>query len=243
MTHPALPVAIVTGGGSGIGLAAARMLAREGRRIVLVGRDQERLLAAASGFDTGCASCCPADVGTEAGCIRAIEHATSLGRLDVVINNAGWTPLKSIGQVEPDEAVKIFAVNAIGPVLMTILALRAIRSQQGTCGSGAASRPPCIVHVSSLAATDPFPGLGVYGAAKAAVNTLAMATAREEPWVRSFAVAPGAVETPLLRSIFSAEDLPRERCLSPEDVARVILDCVLGAYDHQNGRTIEVPSP
>jgi len=243
------PVALITGAGSGIGRAAALMLAREGHRVALVGRDRSRLdrVAAEIGHSSvstaraGLSMVVVADVGEADACAGMVAQAVrAWGRLDVVVSNAGWTPLTPIPEMDAATARRIFEVNALGPVWTTIAACRQFALQSPT---GHPGRSPCIVNVSSRASTDPFAGLGVYGSAKAAVNTLSRAIATECPGVRSFAVAPGAVETPLLRSLFPREELPPERCLRPEDVARVILDCVLGAYDGQNGGTIVLESP
>jgi NAD(P)-dependent dehydrogenase (short-subunit alcohol dehydrogenase family) len=238
------PVALITGAGSGIGRAAAGMLAREGYRVVLVGRDDAKLDAVAAEIGRDLARPYPADVGYAGACHAMIDFTVRLhGRLDVVINNAGWTPLMPLQDMDHEDVRRIFEINALGPIWTTQWACRQFAFQADAGLTLAAGRTPCIVTVSSQSSTDPFPGLGVYGAAKAAVNILALATARECPGVRAFAIAPGAVETPLLRSIIAESQLPRERCLQPADVARVILDCVLGAYDDQNGRTIAVPSP
>jgi 3-oxoacyl-[acyl-carrier protein] reductase len=238
------PVALITGAGSGIGLATAGMLAREGYQVVLVGRDHEKLRGAADALGRERAFPYPADVSHPGACKAMVEFAVrAFDRLDVVVNNAGWSPLARLPDVNPDDVRRIFEINALGPIWTTHWACRQFAAQAAAGPASGNARTPCIVSVSSQSSVDPFPGLGIYGAAKAAVNILALATARECPGVRAFAVAPGAVETPLLRSLFPESDLPRERCLRPEDVARVVLDCVLGAYDDQNGRTIHVPSP
>lgn len=240
----AKPVALITGAGSGIGLATAGMLAGEGYQVVLVGRNHERLRAAADAVGRERAFPYPADVSHPSACMAMIEVAVrAFDRLDVVVNNAGWTPLAPLPDIDPEVVRRIFEINTLGPIWTTHWACRQFAAQAAAGHASPHGRAPCIVTVSSQSSTDPFPGLGVYGAAKAAVNILALATARECPGVRAFAVAPGAVETPLLRSLFPESELPRERCLQAADVARVILDCVLGAYDGQSGRTIPVPSP
>lgn len=243
-------VAIVTGAGSGIGFEVARMLAREGYRVVLVGRDRGKLERAADQIarsdsptaTAGQLHLLTADVSRAEDCQRIIDDTVAtFGRVDVLVNNAGWTRLARMPQMDAPTARRLIEINALGPILTTLAAVRQFGVQPPLPGG----RAPCVVSVSSKSSTDPFPGLGIYGAAKAAVNLLAKATASECSvlGVRSFAVAPGAVETPLLRSMFSASALPAERCLKPADVARVILDCALGAYDSQNGQTIFVPSP
>lgn len=243
-------VAIVTGAGSGIGRAVALMLAREGYAVVLVGRDRGRLEGVAGEIGAGSptapagnAHVVPADLSTPEGNETMVAAAVErFGRLDVLVNNAGWSPLVSVADADGATVRRIFEINALAPVWATRAAWGVM-----TDANAAASRvrSACIVNVSSMASVDPFPGLGVYGAAKAAVNTLTRATASEgaAAGLRAFAVAPGAVETGLLRSLFNEQMVPRERCLQPEDVAGVIVDCVLGAYDGRSGETVMVPSP
>lgn len=251
------PVALVTGAGSGIGLAAATMLAGEGYRVALAGRDERKLTRAVEQILAGASTTtgpesvlvAPADVSTPEGCVAMVEATVGAwGRLDALINNAGWSPLASIAEVDAQTARRVFEVNALAPVWATQAAWAYLCRREPQPPIGRAPTGPsggCVVNVSSMASADPFPGLGVYGAAKAAVNTLTRAIALEGrvAGLRAFAVAPGAVETGLLRSLFPASTLPPERCLQPDDVARVILGCVLGAYDSQNGETIFLPSP
>jgi NAD(P)-dependent dehydrogenase (short-subunit alcohol dehydrogenase family) len=97
-----------------------------------------------------------------------------------------------------------------------------------------------VVNISSLAARDPFAGFLAYGAAKAAVNTFGLSLAREgEPHgVRVYTVAPGAVETAMLRENFSTSQLPTDKTLSPEEVAGMVGECVDGESGHASGDVI-----
>ena len=97
-----------------------------------------------------------------------------------------------------------------------------------------------IVNISSQAARDPFPGFAAYGAAKAGINLLGLSAAREgaSSGIRVHTIAPGAVETSMLRSLLSAEQYPREKVLEPEDVAKVIGQCVRGDLRYTSGEVI-----
>ena len=232
------PVSLITGGGSGIGRAAAVLLSQRGYRVALAGRRADALnetgnLLGEEGRDW---IALPADVSdpTEAHALPDRAFA-SFGRLDAVINNAGWTPMKPIEDHTPDDVAAIFGVNAIGPILITIAALRLMKPK----GTG------CIVNISSMASDDPFPGLSVYGAAKASLNTLVKGISNEAgpDGIKAFSIAPGAVETDLLRSILSTEVFPESACLAPDDIARVIVACVLGERDDDAGKTIWLPNP
>lgn len=233
------PVTLITGAGTGIGLATATILAAEGHRIALIGRREATLREAGGtlGIEGEDWAAFPADVADHTE-VDALPHrvAESMGRLDALVNNAGWTPCKPVAEHTIEDIERLFAVNATGPILLTIAALRVMmRTGEGR-----------IVNVSSMASDDPFPGLTVYGGAKASLNTVTRGLANElgkRANIRVFAVAPGAVETPLLRSLFPAEMLPSDKCLTPESVGRVIADCVLGRRDDDSGKTIWIPSP
>lgn len=229
------PVAIVTGAGSGIGRAICQRLAARGYRVALVGRTEEKLLATGSDLPAGSWAAVPADVADPAqarGLVGAVQQR--LGRLDVLVNNAGWSPSKPIAEHTDEDIRAIFAVNTIGPIAAIAAALPVFTAQ----GSG------CVVNVSSVASEDPFPGLSVYGGAKAAMNTITLGIANEcGDAVRAYCVAPGAVETDLLRSIIDTDALPPEKTLDPSEVAAVIEQCVLGERPEPSGSTIFVRSP
>jgi NAD(P)-dependent dehydrogenase (short-subunit alcohol dehydrogenase family) len=236
------PVAVVTGAGSGIGRAVALALAthrERPHRIVLVGRREAPLRESGTHIGTE-----GEDWAALTADIADSEQASSLpdraaacfGRLDAVVNNAGWTPMKPVWEHTAEDIAAIYGVNAIGPVLITVAAVRRFRGQ----GGGR------VVQVSSIASDDPFPGLSVYGGAKAGLNTLTKGLANElgpDSPVRTFCVAPGAVETELLRSIVPTDALPTEACLTPGQVAEVVVACAVGERDAESGQTIWMPSP
>lgn len=257
------PVALVTGAGSGIGRAIATQLAARGWRIMGVGRHEGTLrqtleLCTKAGGPGGLVYTC--DVGDADQARTAIATAFSrFGRLDALINNAGAAPKVAAAEHTKEHIAQAFAVNSIGPANMIAEALArwttggapgllSIDTQPPSIsGAPPHTHPigPAIVNVSSMAAADPFPGFFAYGASKAAVNLLTKAAHNEYAplGLRAFAVAPGAVETPLLRSIFPAEALPASRCLAPETVASVVVSCVLGEREANRGEVILLPSP
>ncbi|MBK7404523.1 MAG: SDR family oxidoreductase [Phycisphaerales bacterium] len=234
------PVAIVTGAGSGIGRAAAGMLASRGFDLVLVGRGQATLEAAARAASTT-ATIVAADMGEPDSPGRIVEGALrARGRIDVIVNNAGMAPSLPLASHGWAELERLYRVNAIGPARLIAEAWPTLAAQHAAGGSIAR-----IVNVSSIATVDPFPGLTNYAASKAAVNLLTKGCANEgrECGVLAFAVAPGAVETPMLRAIFSEDLLPATATLCPEQVASVIVACAVGERDEENGSVILVPSP
>jgi NAD(P)-dependent dehydrogenase (short-subunit alcohol dehydrogenase family) len=225
-------VAIVTGAGSGIGRAAALDLSREGFSCVLAGRRADALLETAR----SCAAPSlpvPADVGTHDGCRRVVAACLERwGRIDALVNNAGLGRVVPLAQTTPELLDETYRVNTMSAAWLTLLAWPVFERQ----GSGR------IVNVSSIASIDPFPGFFAYAGSKAAMNLLAASAAKEGGaiGVRAFAVAPGAVETPMLRAAFDEASLPRDQTLDPEAVARVIADCAAGRRDADSGRVIPV---
>lgn len=228
-------VAIITGAGSGIGRATSELLSARGHRLVLVGRRLDRLTETGAMLNSQWLAA-PADVSNETQLQSVITSTLArFGRIDALINNAGFAPMAAIDQHNPQLIREVFAINAIAPAIFIAAVWPTMLRQK----SGR------IVNVSSLAAVDPFPGFFAYSAAKASMNLLAFAASNEgrTHGIRAFAVAPGAVETDMLRAIISKDALPRTRTLTPRAVASVIVQCATGERDAESGQTILVPSP
>lgn len=155
-------------------------------------------------------------------------------RIDAIVNNAALGTCKPLGEMSGEEINQLFAVNAVGPVELVKEALPELIERGG-----------CVVNIASMAIVDPFPGLGVYGCTKAAIDALTRCLHIEygDQGVRAYTVSPGAVETRLLRTIVSEEDLPASHTLAPERVAAQIVACVVGACDEPSGSTIVMVSP
>ena len=123
---------------------------------------------------------------------RVVRQAQALhGRLDVVVNNAGYGLLGSIEEATDQEAAHVFAVNFFGPLRVIQAALPFLRAQ----GSGH------IINVTSIAGRAPMAGYGLYAAAKAALEALSISLAQEVGalGIRVTAVAPGAFRTAFLK--------------------------------------------
>ena len=215
MQHPAMKdkVAIVSGGASGIGLACAQRLVREGARVVLADRDEGHLQQAtqalsATAPDRVLASRC--DVGVEADVIAAVDLAIShWGQLDIVVNNAGMMLFKPIEELTGEDWLRVLQVDLIGAFFFTKQAF--LKMAHG----GA------IVNVSSVHAIETSPLVSTYAAAKAALLSLTRSSAIEgkPKGIRVNAVLPGAVDTPMLWSnpnVKSGAEVVR-----PEDVGSV----------------------
>lgn len=226
------PVAIMTGAGSGIGRAAAIGLANEGYRVVLAGRRVSQLQITGSKIE-GEWFAVGTDVSQPADVENLIETTVGrFGRLDALVNNAGLAPLLDIDKTTPEVVEQVYSVNAMGTANAIARAWPIFTQQK----SG------CIVNVSTMGTDDPFAGFFAYASSKASVEVMVKSCASEgrEHGIRAFAVAPGAVETDMLRNLFSEQAIPPGVCLHPEQVAEVIVDCVLGRRDEMNGKTIRV---
>lgn len=229
-------VAVVTGAGSGVGRCVALRLAMTGYRVALVGRTPVRLEQTGSLIDPPERwLAIPADVTLDEDRHRIVRRTLeAFGRIDALVSNAGAVERHPFRDHTAHDLRRVFDVNAIGPIDLAARCVRAMGPEGGA-----------VVFTSSLAAVDPFPGLGVYGCAKAALHAACRALAREESdrGIRAYAVAPGAIETDMLRGLWDESALPRDRTLSPDAVAERIAACVTGETAARSGETIYLPSP
>jgi len=225
------PVALVTGASSGIGRCVAIRLAKAGYRVALASRSEDRLREVAE--EVGPDQCLvhPCDVGDADQAAKLVKAAVDhFGQLDVLVNNAGTAHLRSIAEHSLEQWRQTVDVNLTSVFATTQAAWPTFVAQEGGT----------IVNISSMSSKDPFPGLGVYGAAKVGVNMLTLVAAREgrEHGIAAVCIAPGAVETPLLRSMFDASMVPESAALQPEELAELVHDCVTGKRDYNSGDTI-----
>ncbi len=212
--------ALVTGGGSGIGLAVARLFLREGAKVAITGRDEAKLRRAAddlAGGDRLLYRAC--DVSEPAQVEAAVKHVTERwGGIDLLVNNAG-TNIKERGirQLTPETWQLLIRSNLDGAFYCIHAVLpQMVQRQDGV-----------IVNVCSVAGKRAGPlGGAAYAAAKFGMSALGICLAAEEKdsGVRVSNVYPGEVDTPILEvrpTPVSAEQ--RARILRPEDVAAAVL--------------------
>jgi NADP-dependent 3-hydroxy acid dehydrogenase YdfG len=191
-------VALVTGASSGIGDATARSLAGHGAAVALVARRAERLeaLAGAIGDAGGRALAIAADVADREQAVAAVERAASeLGRLDVVVNNAGVMLLGTIEDAPTEEWDRMLAINLGGLLHVSHAALPHLLR----AASDGPREVADLVNVSSVAGRRATAGSGVYNATKHGVGAFSEALRQEvtERHVRIALVEPGAVATEL----------------------------------------------
>ncbi len=212
-------VAIVTGGGSGIGRAVCLAFAAAGCRVHALGRRVEPLEETARLAPDGLVVPHRCDV-TDRGQLRAVldrvleEH----GWLDIVVNNAGLNvPNRRLSELTPEDWDRILAVNATGVFNMIHLCLPILRRQ----GEGT------VITISSIAGLRPSTLAGAaYSAAKHAATALTRVLGIEEAkhGIRACVISPGEVDTPILsQRPEPVTEEHRARILQPEDVARAAL--------------------
>lgn len=205
-------VALVTGGGRGIGRAVALAFAREGARVALAARTRTELDAVAAEVrgSGGRALTVPADVTQESSVVEVVARSLAeFGRLDILVTAAGAAAFGPVADSKLEEWELMMAVNLRGVYLTCRAALAPmIRQRRGT-----------IINVVSVAAKQPIPGCAAYAASKHGVLGFTRVLAEElrPHGVRVGALCPGAVNTPLWDSIPNPPD--RTRMLTPEDVA------------------------
>jgi NAD(P)-dependent dehydrogenase (short-subunit alcohol dehydrogenase family) len=230
--------ALVTGASRGLGAALARELAQKGARVVLVARERAPLEALAGEINAagGVAHALAADIGDK-DAIHAITGAAAalVGPIDLLIHNAstlGKTPLPILLDTECEDLSRVFEVNVIGPFRLTKV----------IAGSMALRRRGVIVHISSDAAVNAYPGWGAYGVSKAALDHLSRTWAVElaGTGVSVYAIDPGEMNTRM-----HAEAIPEadpSTLTDPAVVAARIVALVQRADQVPSGARLEASS-
>jgi len=235
-------VAIVTGASRGIGRAAAESLLKAGCSVILNARPSDEASASFAKLEAAY----PDRVATVLGSVTDSATASALAqsamsrhkRLDILVNNAGILRDKLIGMISDAEIEELFGVNVIGLIKITQLAARVMARRK----SGS------IVNVSSIVGRRGNSGQTVYSATKAAVIGATLSAAKElAPMnIRVNAVAPGLIDTSMIKSIPEDKRKSLEahiamgRVGSAEDVANTILFLASDLSSYVTGQVIGV---
>jgi 3-oxoacyl-[acyl-carrier protein] reductase len=208
--------ALVTGGSEGIGLGIATALAAKGARVAIMGRDEEKLAAAAEA--TG-ALAVPGDVANEAHAERAVATVErEFGGLDLLVNNAGIGYFAPLVELDREQFERVFAVNVTGAMLMGRAAARRFVAQDRGC----------IVNISSTSGLSGGKGSSAYSSSKFALRGMTECWRAElRPHnVRVMLVNPSEVQTPFFAKV-GMDQQQSEKKLRPSEIA----DAIVGALE------------
>ena len=228
MTRLAGKVALITGGGTGIGRAIALAFAREGANVTLAGRRLEKLKEVAGEVEKQGGATLPVvcDVVRAKDADRAVsETARKFGKLNVLVNNAGTLSVSTVDTVSEEDWDRVMTVNVKGPFLMSRAALKEFRK----AGGGA------IVNIGSVLGLVAMKDRAAYCASKGGVTMLTKAMALDHAYenVRVNCICPSIVETDLVKGLFNDSEqgrrlresrmgtIPLGRFGKPADVAEL----------------------
>ncbi|GGK08492.1 hypothetical protein GCM10010123_43040 [Pilimelia anulata] len=236
-----MTTSLITGATGGIGAAIAADLAARGDRLLLCGRDPDRLRAALAALPPGGAAgaggghpgregdpspghgVLVADLGRPGGLAAQVAGVLP-ERLDVLVHCAGVVDLGGIGETDVAAWERALAVNLVGPAELTRLALPALRAAGGH-----------VVLINSGAGLSAGPRWGAYAASKFGLRALADALRAEEPGLRVTSVYPGRTATAMQESVHAQEGRAYDpaRWIRPGAVAaavRTALDLPAGSH-------------
>ena len=204
-------VAVVTGGGAGIGRSAAKLLAAAGARVVVAGRTASKLDTVVQEIEAagGRASSVAADCATEDGAEAVFSHAEAIGPVAVLVNNAGvgWSyegvrpgSMAALADTTPDNWHEVMRINLDSAYYMCHRALPGMLAQEEAA----------IVNVSSAGGTQGMADAHAYATSKAGMINLTRSLARTygPQGVRSNVLAPGFVATDMTAGVLDAETNP-----------------------------------
>jgi len=242
--------AIVTGGASGIGAAAARMLAKKGAKVVIADLQADKGEALAKEIG---GAFCKVDVTNTQDIINAVEMATSMGPIRALVNSAGigWAQ-RTVGKdgtvdsaANLDAFKKVIAINLVG----TFDCIRVVGTAMSRNEPLAHGERGAIVNIASVAAFDGQIGQASYSASKGGVVGMTLPIARDLAaiGVRINTVAPGLIDTPIYGQGDSSEAFKSnlqkgvlfpQRLGDPEELASMVMECITNSY--MNAETIRV---
>ncbi len=228
-------VALITGGTSGIGLAAAKLFSSEGAFVAIMGRDPSKGKAVLPVLSN--ATYHRGDVSREEDARRVVNEVVSLHeRIDILVNAAGAFISSPIDDISVKDWDYVINVNLRGTFLMTKFSIPHMGN--------------AIINVSSTAGVSPYPRGTAYCSSKAAIIAFSKALALElaDRGIRVNVVAPGLTDTPMLRGIAGSNEkmrkfaslVPLKRIALPEEIAQAILFLVSNRASYITGQVLVV---
>jgi meso-butanediol dehydrogenase/(S,S)-butanediol dehydrogenase/diacetyl reductase len=188
-------VALITGGGTGIGTAIAERFVADGAQVCITGRRKELLEKVAQSLPSGSVAICPGDVSQEEDVKRMVETTVKFGgKIDVLVNNAAINHPAPIAELDPKTWREIIEVNLTGPYLL----MRAVIPHMLKAGGGS------IINIASLGGLRCLPSMPAYCSSKAGLIMLTQQAALEygRSHIRCNAVCPGGVKTEMTKKDF-----------------------------------------
>ena len=242
--------AIVTGGASGIGAAAARLLAARGAKVVVADLQDDKGKALASEIG---GAFCHVDVTKTDEIIAAVETASEMGPLRVLVNSAGiGFASRTVGKDGSYDSAhnldwfkRVIAINLVGSFDCIRIAATAMSKTEPLANNERGA----IVNIASVAAFDGQIGQASYSASKGGVVGMTLPVARDLAaiGVRVNTVAPGLIDTPIYGEGDNSEAFKAnlqkgvlfpQRLGAPEELASMVIECITNSY--MNGETIRV---
>lgn len=206
-------VAIITGGGGGIGLAIAKRFIQHQILTVIIGRDKEKLNAAAAELGPLCQPICQ-DLNDLSSIPRLVQQIIDrYGRIDIVVNNAGINQKKDFTDVSDEDFQRVLHIN-----LSSVFALsREVVRYMETAGSGV------IINISSMAAQYGIPKVIAYSASKSAIEgmTRAMAVELAPKGIRVNCIAPGFIATDMSEKALNGDTERKQKVMSRTPMGRL----------------------
>lgn len=218
-------VALVTGGGSGIGRGIAEKFAKNGAKVVILGRHEDILKETSEANNN--ISYVVADLTKDKEISKIKDYVEKhFGKLDILVNNAGWCPVQPLSEMTIADYDRAFNVDVRGVVALTIALLPMIKKSKGN-----------IINMSSVGTQHPAPNFSMYAGAKTAIEAMSKSWAGElaKDGVRVNIISPGAIDTGIWHKTDmskKAEDENRQGAIDatplghigePEDIANMAL--------------------
>ena len=232
--------ALVTGATGGIGGGIARALHKQGATVAISGRQADKLekLAAELGSRV---HICPCDLANKAQVAKLIDEAIAkLGRLDVLVNNAGLTKDNLFMVMKDDQWDDVIAVNLTSTFMLMRAATRAMMRTKTGYGR--------IINISSISGVIGNPGQGNYSASKAGIIAMSKSLAREVAarGITVNCIAPGFISTPMTDALNEKqtsaikEHIPSQKFGTPDDIAAAAVFLASTEAAYMTGQTLHV---